>query len=196
MATHGWGSRGIGLALCLAASAGPGCYGAFRLTHTVATFNREVSRSPVARELVFVAFVLVPVYEVSVVADLLVLNPAELIRHRNPLDPEFSPDRSGVGRAQPDGPTIAVADADGLWLAVSGQKARKLVKRGGSLAVLEDGAPIARLEPRDDGSIVVTDRYGAGHVVDSALVDEALAAAQGSPEALLGVVTRAMAVGG
>lgn len=182
-AQTGWGSRGIGAALCLAAAAlGPGCYGAFRLTHTVATFNREVSRSPVARELVFVAFVLVPVYEVSVVADLLVLNPAELIRHRNPLDP--------------DAPAVAVADADGGWLRVSGHKARRLVRRGEALAVLEDGATVARLVPRDDGSLVVTDRFGGDHIVAREVVDEAFAAAQASPDALLQVVARAVAAGG
>lgn len=161
-------SRGaFALALVLAA---PGCMGSFHLTRTVFAFNQQVSDSVVVRELLFIGFVVVPVYEVSLVADAVFLNIVETARKESLLSTGPLQTRS---EAAPGGRTVAVVPdpgGDGLWLEVSGQRARRLVRRGEALAVLEGGVPIATVTPERDGSVSVTDRAGAVRRIEAARV--------------------------
>lgn len=60
------------------------CIGSFRLTHSVLKWNNQVSNKFV-NELVFFAFWVLPVYEVTSLADLLVINSIEFWSGRNPL---------------------------------------------------------------------------------------------------------------
>lgn len=60
------------------------CIGSFRLTNNVLTWNRQVSNKFV-NELVFFAFWVLPVYEVTALADVLVINSIEFWSGRNPL---------------------------------------------------------------------------------------------------------------
>jgi hypothetical protein len=190
----GRGSRAVGVAALLTLT---GCYGSFRLTETVASFNQRISDSAAVRELVFVAFVIVPVYEVSLVADALVLNVVEFARGDNLL-----PSRRVA--ALPDGRTVtAIPDpgGDGVWIEVTGERARRLIRRGRTIAVLEDGAPVATVTAADDGSLVLTGRAGlTGHAgatpVSAAEVErlvEAVANGAGS-DAIVGEVSRILQV--
>lgn len=60
------------------------CIGSFSLTHSVLSWNKGVGHKFI-NELVFVAFWILPVYEVTALADLLVLNSIEFWSGENPV---------------------------------------------------------------------------------------------------------------
>lgn len=60
------------------------CIGSFRLTNSVLKWNNQVG-SKFLNELVFVAFWILPVYEVTSLADILVINSIEFWSGKNPL---------------------------------------------------------------------------------------------------------------
>lgn len=62
----------------------PSCIGSFGLTNKLLTWNRHIDNKFV-NELVFFAFWILPVYEVSGLADLLVLNSIEFWSGSNPV---------------------------------------------------------------------------------------------------------------
>ncbi|MDE5888152.1 MAG: DUF3332 domain-containing protein [Muribaculaceae bacterium] len=61
------------------------CIGSFALTNRVLSWNKQVG-SKFVNELVFFAFWLLPVYEVTSVADLIVLNSIEFWSGNNPIN--------------------------------------------------------------------------------------------------------------
>ena len=62
----------------------PSCIGSFSLTNKLLSWNRQVSNKFV-NELVFFVFWVLPVYEVSALADFLVLNSIEFWSGENPV---------------------------------------------------------------------------------------------------------------
>lgn len=62
----------------------PSCIGSFRLTNNLLSWNNQIGNKFV-NELVFFAFWVLPVYEVSGLADLLVLNSIEFWSGSNPV---------------------------------------------------------------------------------------------------------------
>lgn len=75
----------VGLVLTVCASLGlSSCIGSFSLTNRLLSWNKSVSNKLV-NEIVFVAFWVLPVYEVSGLADLLVLNSIEFWSGDNPM---------------------------------------------------------------------------------------------------------------
>lgn len=172
--------RGIALALLL--SVAGGCIGGFRLTGTVYDFNREVSDSVVIQELVFVAFLIVPVYPVSVAADVIVLNTIELFTGENPVH------ESRVA-SLPGGGSVAVTEeVDGVLLAVDGQRTRRLLRRGHRLALVEDGRTVGAVEREPDGSLLLTDASGTERRIAPEAVGRVLTAARGGTGALVAEV--------
>ncbi|MEQ1507835.1 MAG: DUF3332 family protein [Myxococcota bacterium] len=163
---------------------GPGCFGSFRLTGAVWDFNHDLSDSAVVRELVFLAFVIVPVYPVAAVGDLLVVNTAEAITGKDPLVKGTAGGRS----------VAATRTADGVVLTVDGDRVRRLVRRGRAVVLVDaaDGAPIATVDPQDDGSVVVTDGTGTRTIARDR-VEAATAAARQGPDALVDEVRAALA---
>ena len=65
-----------------------GCYGPFRLTTKIHEWNGQVSNEKFVNELVFVAFCIVPVYEVCAFVDAIVLNSIEFWGGNNPISME------------------------------------------------------------------------------------------------------------
>lgn len=75
----------VAVAIALSASLlGTSCIGRFQLTNKLLTWNNQVGNKFV-NELVFFAFWILPVYEVSALADLLVLNSIEFWSGSNPV---------------------------------------------------------------------------------------------------------------
>lgn len=75
----------VGLVLTVCASLGlSSCIGSFALTNRLLTWNRTISNKLV-NEIVFIAFWVLPVYEVSGLADLLVINSIEFWSGDNPM---------------------------------------------------------------------------------------------------------------
>lgn len=60
------------------------CIGSFGLTNKLLDWNRNID-SKFVNELVFIAFWIVPVYEISAIADVLVLNSIEFWSGENPV---------------------------------------------------------------------------------------------------------------
>lgn len=76
----------LAVALVIASSLSfQSCIGSFSLTNKVLTWNRQVSNKFV-NELVFFAFWVLPVYEVTLAADLLVINSIEFWSGNKPLE--------------------------------------------------------------------------------------------------------------
>lgn len=75
----------VGVILTLAASIGlSSCIGSFGLTNRLLSWNNSIGNKFV-NELVFFAFLIVPVYEVSALADVLVINSIEFWSGENPM---------------------------------------------------------------------------------------------------------------
>lgn len=76
----------VGVLLAVAASLPlQSCIGSFGLTNKVLSWNNQVG-SKFVNELVFFAFWILPVYEVTAIADLLVLNSIEFWSGNNPVE--------------------------------------------------------------------------------------------------------------
>ena len=60
------------------------CIGSFSLTNKLLTWNRSID-SKFINELIFIAFWIVPVYEISALADILVINSIEFWSGENPV---------------------------------------------------------------------------------------------------------------
>ena len=85
----------LGAALALAiAVASSGCYGSFAVTRELWHKNRRVE-GRAGREIVFLALILVPVYECALLVDVLVFNTIELFTGDNPLGDHTEDDYSG-----------------------------------------------------------------------------------------------------
>ena len=61
-----------------------GCIGSFELTNRVLDFNRSLD-DKIIQEVVFLAFIIVPVYEVTTLIDAVILNLVEFWTDENPL---------------------------------------------------------------------------------------------------------------
>ena len=75
----------VGVVLTLAASVGlSSCIGSFALSNRLLSWNKTVG-DKIVNELVFFAFWVLPVYEVALVADVLVINSIEFWSGSNPM---------------------------------------------------------------------------------------------------------------
>ena len=106
-----------GVILSLSAFTFQSCIGSFTLTNKVLTWNRNVNNKFV-NELVFFAFWVLPVYEVTAIADLLVINSIEFWSGNTPLEARnqvietehgkylIASDETGYDLLSPDGNNI------------------------------------------------------------------------------------------
>ena len=127
-----------------------GCYGSFPLTHFVYKINGDVTRYPLIHSLVFWAFLIVPVYEVAIIADAVVFNLVEFWTGSAPLEPITTLDQNGN--------TLTLAPAEN--------------GRDAVLTILSDGRLVARerFVRVSDGIFDIRDDHGTrtGRVVCSA----------------------------
>ncbi len=120
-----------------------GCYGSFALAKKVHTWNGEVSSSKWVQWLVFVGMVVVPVYEVSLVVNALVLNTIEFYSGSNPV---------GVSAIDnPDG-SVTVARA--------GRNLTLRMGAGGALEVWDGTVLLGHATQQPDGGLVIYDSSG------------------------------------
>ncbi len=110
------------------------CIGSFALTNKVINWNNQVG-SKFINELVFFAFWIIPVYEVTSLADLIVLNSIEFWSGNNPVeaytktvDTEqgkyyIACDQSGYHITLPDGNTIQLKfeEESSTWSAITSE---------------------------------------------------------------------------
>ncbi len=74
----------IALVLTICAGTMSSCIGSFALSNKLLAWNKQVG-DKIVNELVFIAFCIVPVYEVSLLADVLVINSIEFWSGSNPV---------------------------------------------------------------------------------------------------------------
>lgn len=75
----------IALMLVSVGAMSTGCYGSFGLTTKLHEWNGQVSNKKGINELVFIAFCIIPAYEVCALADAIVLNSIEFWGGNNPV---------------------------------------------------------------------------------------------------------------
>jgi hypothetical protein len=157
-----------------------GCFGSFALTHKLYGFNQGVSGNKFIRWLVFLGFVILPVYEVIILADGLVLNSIEF----------WTGERlaSNTGDGTSPERLVRLSDTDTLKLSrVAGTDVLRveLLREGqetrvryfepldDGMAVRDDaGALVLAAHEREDGALVLTDAAGQTRAVHSAEVLE------------------------
>tara|TARA_B100000029_G_scaffold492401_1_gene553661 strand:- start:703 stop:1110 length:408 start_codon:yes stop_codon:yes gene_type:complete len=107
--------RGIaGLLIALLLATAPGCLGRFALSKSVADFNLAVVDEKWPREAVFLGMYIVPVYPISGMIDLFIINSIEFWTDENPVDGKPSAVLSKAdedetpGQAESGGDVIAV----------------------------------------------------------------------------------------
>ena len=127
------------LVVCLSASLVGGCFGRFVATRNLWEFNKGVHKEGIVQSLVMIGLSIVPVYELFVLADVLVLNSIEYWTKKNPL--EARRDAAGPPLAwEADGPAAITAQRDGHVLRI-------------------EARPDGKNEVRLDGALVATAEY-------------------------------------
>lgn len=128
------------------------CIGSFGLTNKLLTWNRSID-SKFVNELVFVAFWIVPVYEISALADILVINSIEFWSGSNPV--------ADVGNVKTidgkDGIYTVETKTDGYHIEKEGEKAVDLVfnEADKSWSVEADGESTKLLKFNNDDEVVM-----------------------------------------
>lgn len=146
-----------------------GCFGSFKLTQKIWQFNKGVSGNKFVQWLVFLVFVVVPVYEIGTLVDALVVNSIEFWTGGNPV--------SSVEGEDPGTRLVRLSPTDTLKMsrdAESGVMRLELRREGqeplvryfepledGLVARDEAGALLIRAQGQADGAVKVTDARGA-----------------------------------
>lgn len=129
------------------------CIGSFGLTNKLLDWNRNID-SKFVNELVFIAFWIVPVYEISALADVLVLNSIEFWSGSNPVA-----DAGSVKTIEgKEGVYTVETKTDGYHIQKAGEdKAIDLVfdETDKSWSVEADGEAIKLLKFKDNDEVVM-----------------------------------------
>ncbi|MEM7233721.1 MAG: DUF3332 family protein [Planctomycetota bacterium] len=129
-----------------------GCYGPFRLTKKVHSWNASVSEDKWVQELVFLGLIFLPVYSFASLGDAVVFNSIEFWTGDNPIDD------GGNGSAEASEAAPEGSGANGGAAAL------------GNVRVLRKGDLKLTLERLDAGRMRVTVERGSELVEDSILV--------------------------
>ena len=142
-----------------------GCFGRFALTNVIYDFNKDgVSDNFIVQELLFLAMLIVPVYEVGLFVDAIILNPIEIFTGTNPI---AGHPKAGESRVVDlgEGDTLTVTQmADGLHLErlYDGKLTGFILTNGPGGMVLSDGdgETLAATRRLVDGGFEVLDGDG------------------------------------
>jgi hypothetical protein len=86
MSPSSWSTRTIIIVLCVALLA-QACVGPFNMTASVLDWNRSTFENEWAQEGMFLVFVIIPVYGVTIFLDAIIFNSIEFWTGDNPIDP-------------------------------------------------------------------------------------------------------------
>ncbi|XXF79381.1 DUF3332 domain-containing protein [Myxococcaceae bacterium GXIMD 01537] len=179
---------------------GTGCFGSFDLTRKIYNFNKGASDNKFVRWLIFLGLSIIPVYEVGVLVDTLVLNSIEFWTGEQPM--------ANAAGGEASERVVRLSDTDTLKLsrdAASDVLRVELLRAGQAPQVryfepLEDGlavrdeagALVLAAHEGADGALTLTDASGATRAVHSAEVVERAREAllEGGAEGLAHYATR------
>lgn len=138
---HATRSSALALFLSVTVAASAACFGSFQTTRSLHEWNGEVSDNKFVNWLVFVGLVVVPVYEISVLADGVIFNSVEFWTGSNPMRSER---------------VVLSRDADGTLRARRGDRELEIRPGpGGSVELYEGGELRGRAVMHEDGSLSV-----------------------------------------
>jgi uncharacterized protein DUF3332 len=137
--------RAVAAATAVAFSTG--CFGSFALTRKLWDFNNTASKEKGIKELLFLVFVIVPVYELAALGDALIFNTVEFWGGKNPITTMKDGDRDVIVQRTGDGLHIDVLEP--------GKAARSF-----DVAVHDDGAAVL------EGGVAIATATGDGAGID------------------------------
>jgi hypothetical protein len=147
-----------------------GCYGSFKLTKKVYDFNGSFSNI-VLKEVVFLAFIILPVYGLAMLVDAIILNLIEFATGSNPVSGKSLGDGHEVAFERlPDGKTIRVTHTRHGAV----EKTFLVRRKGEGFELLDPGQEtLASVQPTVDGGALVLDGRGSLlHDVDPATLEQ------------------------
>lgn len=140
-----------------------GCIGSFGLTRTVYELNRGMGPL-IVQEVVFLAFCIVPVYEVALFIDVILLNTIEALTGEPVLAGRASGSRQVELAQGTDFFVVPEEDAvETELIEAHGRRTlRRFERRAHGLEITdEEGAVVARASLDPEGGLLVEDIYGA-----------------------------------
>lgn len=147
------------------------CIGSFALTNKLLTWNRSIG-SKIVNELVFIGFWILPVYEVSALADVLVINSIEFWSGSNPM---------ACGKTMIDGHDGRyLVECDGKGYTITSENDGSQVRLDFDVAqqtwsvAMPDGQSLDFMTFVDDSHVKMPTADGKGMIVD--LTEEGLLA--------------------
>ncbi len=147
------------------------CIGSFALTNKLLTWNRSIG-SKIVNELVFIGFWILPVYEVSALADVLVINSIEFWSGTNPM---------ACGKTMIDGHDGRyLVECDGKGYTITSENDGSQVRLDFDVAqqtwsvAMPDGQSLDFMTFVDDSHVKMPTADGKGMIVD--LTEEGLLA--------------------
>ena len=155
-----------------------GCYGPFRLTKKLHTWNGEVG-GKWPNEFVFLVLLWVPVYGLSMLGDALIFNSVEFWTGDNPIDSASAGEpgtrTKRIAKGSAEARLTQVASAKGNEFTIeqynAGKPAESLhIRQEGEIAVASnsEGKTLYTARTLSDGSVVVSDPEGKAVVTHSA----------------------------
>ena len=144
--------RAVLAAVAAGLVASTGCIGSFTLARKVYTWNKSVSPDKFVQEIVFLGMLIVPVYEIALLADGIFANSVEFWTGSNPV--------ANARSVRPDGTTLiqhGETTADGKTLTIEEVKAGETISTT-TLSV-----------PNSQESVTVTTTYKDGRVFSKTL---------------------------
>jgi hypothetical protein len=154
------------------------CFGPFRATRGVWKFNDDISSNKFVDELVFLAMVIIPVYELASLGDAIIFNSIEFWTGTNP----FAGGEASVATPPGDGATVAVERGDdGALTLRRGDVTVRIVADEDGLRAFDAAGNVVATAHRVDGALVIADRDGTRTIGPAALAR----VATGGPAAAL-----------
>lgn len=139
------------------------CIGSFALTNKLLTWNRSIG-SKIVNELVFIGFWILPVYEVSALADVLVINSIEFWSGTNPM---------ACGKTMIDGHDGRyLVECDGKGYTITSENDGSKVRLDFDVAeqtwsvAMPDGQSLDFMTFVDDSHVKMPTADGKGMIVD------------------------------
>ncbi|MCK6547164.1 DUF3332 domain-containing protein [Myxococcota bacterium] len=159
-----------------------GCFGNFAATRALWTWNKGVSGNKFLQWLVFLALVIVPVYELFGLADVLVINSLEFWTGSNPVGMNGAAETERWVTISPTQKLHLVRNADGSMIAEVVEDGRVVNVRtfvateDGFEVTNELGAVVVRVKQLADGSVEISGQDGQPIAVASSSDVQSLAA--------------------
>jgi hypothetical protein len=168
------------IVLCAVALTQSACIGSFAATRSLYQFNKGVSGDKWVQELVFLALIIIPAYELFALGDVLIFNAIEFWGGQNPISADASQPRERTVMLA-DGSTARLVDDERGMRIEHGDRVYLVQRTAEGISFVDaDGRVLTTIRESEAGAVEVTNAAGEKQVVR---VDE-LAEAGNTPESV------------